>query len=517
MNTLVDTKYGKVNGFKENGLIKWLGVPYAKPPIGKLSFKRAEPADTWEGVKQCNKFQNKPIQYSLPFEKVAVGGLSFSSQPKQTSDEPYKKIPESKDCLYLNIWRKDGEEKKLPVMVWIYGGAYLMGEGSYPTYDGCHFAEDGILMITINYRLGLYGMYDFSSYNKTLFDSNCALSDQIMALKWIKENISQFGGDPDNITVAGESAGGNSVTNLLAAPSAKNLFQKAIIESGAPSVLPKKMVKIYTDLFLKHLGLTADHVDKLVDMDGEKTKEAVTASQKEFYKTYPGVEIAGMEIDDLLPEDSLTAISKGSAADKKVLIGTNKDEASLFYKLGIMPDTWKKIEAIYATGGYKENLEIVNALYGKEDSEEKAVQKWLTDRYFLINSIKLAKEQSQYNDVWMYQFDAISGIMKKLGINAMHSAEMPFVFGTIDAKTHESMLWTGAPKSLMTKLTNEIHTYWTWFIKSGNPNKAQQESWTKYKKELDNIMIFDEHSRMENRDYKEELIFWKDTRLKNLN
>lgn len=156
MNTLVNTKNGKVNGFKENGLIKWFGIPYAKPPIGKLSFKRAEPSDSWTDIKECNKFQNRPIQYALPFNEVPKELSSFSNKPKNTANSSASKIPENKDCLYLNIWRKDNEEKNLPVMVWIYGGAFLMGEGSHSTFDGSHFAEDDVLMITFNYRVGLY-------------------------------------------------------------------------------------------------------------------------------------------------------------------------------------------------------------------------------------------------------------------------------------------------------------------------------------------------------------------------
>lgn len=508
MNTCVNTKYGQVNGKRENGLLKWLGVPYAKPPVGKLSFKRAQNLDAWDGVKECTQFPNRPIQYSLPFKKTKIGNINFSNHSKKKADTSVQKTPESKDCLYLNIWRKDNDAENLPVMVWFYGGAFIMGDASYPAYDGVHFAEDGVLTITINYRVGIYGIYDFSFYNKELFDSNCALSDQIMALKWIQNNIRNFGGDPNNITIAGESAGGTSVANLLAAPDAKELFQKAIIESSSVSVQTKSMTKFYTDLFLKHIGLTGKEIEKLIEMDPESTKEALTDSQRELYSTYPGIIIPGMELDDLLPEDPVSAIRNGSAADKKLIIGTNKNEASLFYKLKIVPTTWKKIGEGYEAGGCKEKFKETKGLYASAIHKAKSIQEWLTDRYFLAYSIQIAAAQSKYNDVWMYQFDAASKIMKRLGLHAMHSAEIPFVFATTDIKTHETMLWTGASEEFVTNLKNEIHTYWTNFIKSGNPNADDKDTWTKYDSDVDNIMIFDEKSGMKNRNSKEKLAVW---------
>jgi para-nitrobenzyl esterase len=214
MNTTVEIKYGTVEGFKENGLAKWFRVPFAEPPVGELRFRRAVECEKWNGIRSCKQHGNKPIQFA-----------SLS----QT-----KAISESEDCLYLSIWRSDNEKKKLPVFVWIYGGAFIAGECSEPGYDGSTFAKEDILYVAINYRLGVLGFYDFTGYDKENFDSNCGLSDQIMALKWIKENIEAFGGDSENITIAGESAGGTSVCNLLAAPTAKGLFHKAISQSGLP-------------------------------------------------------------------------------------------------------------------------------------------------------------------------------------------------------------------------------------------------------------------------------------------
>lgn len=289
------------------------------------------------------------------------------------------------------------------------------------------------------------------------------------------------------------------------------MFNKAIIESGTPSTHTKSMAKICADLFLKHLELKPENIEQLIDMDPEKTKKAITEGQREYYKKYPGASIPGIEVDDLLPEDALLAIIKGFASDKKIIIGTNKDESTLFYKFKMMPVTWEEIKHGYIENGYEDIFKEVFKFY----TNEKPMGQWHTDKYFLINSIIFAQEQSKYNDVWMYQFNASSDIMKKIGLNAMHSAEMPFVFGTTDTNSPENAMWKGTPQEFITKLTKEIHTYWVNFIKSGNPNGDLKNTWTKYDKEQDNIMIFNENSKMENRDYKKQISLLKDTKFYN--
>ncbi|MCV2503275.1 MAG: carboxylesterase family protein, partial [Neisseriaceae bacterium] len=215
MNPIVETNYGKVEGEVTGNLIQWLGVPFAKPPIDELRFKRAQECDKWEGIKSCRSFKRKPIQFI---------------------DFILTKIPESEDCLHLNIIRSNNNQQKLPVFVWIYGGNFIFGENSDSHYDGSLFAQDGVLFVSINYRLGALGYFDFSIYDNQNFDSNGGFSDQVMALKWIKENIEYFGGDPDNITLAGESAGAISISHLMVAPSTQNLFQKAILQSCLPEM-----------------------------------------------------------------------------------------------------------------------------------------------------------------------------------------------------------------------------------------------------------------------------------------
>ena len=210
-DTLAATQYGEVQGFAAAGVKTWLGIPYAAPPVGELRFRRNQPPIPWQGVKKCVAFGNKPIQYMNMF------GLERS------------RVPASEDCLYLNVWAplNAAKDARLPVFVWIYGGAYHMGEGSDPMYDGASFARDGVVFVNFNYRVGPLGFYDFSMYDKR-FESNCGVSDQIAALRWVRDNIAAFGGDPNNVTIAGESAGGTGVYNMLASPAAKGASRAAV-------------------------------------------------------------------------------------------------------------------------------------------------------------------------------------------------------------------------------------------------------------------------------------------------
>ncbi|MDK2865999.1 MAG: para-nitrobenzyl esterase [Clostridiales bacterium] len=385
--TKVTTAYGTVEGFQENGLIKWLGIPFAKPPIGDLRFRRAQPCEKWQTIKQCHKFGNKPIQF-FPFE---IGEIP----------EAYRIIPESEDCLTVNIWRPDHPQKKLPVIVWIYGGAFTVGESSDATYDGSSFAANDVMYISFNYRLGPLGFYDFTQYDEAHFDSNCGLSDQIMALKWIKENVEAFGGDPDNITIFGSSAGGASVCHLVASPETKGLFQKAIAQSAVPDFgLSKTSRKNNVDLFLDQVQLTPDTVIALRDMDIAAIVKANTFVHLHGFIKYPGMYQPGPVIDDLLPEAPADIIAKGKASDIKLIIGTNRDEGNFFVsQKSVFPYTWEMVEAMFKANHREADLPRLTALYAKAESPAEKLNQFNRDRAFSIPSIKIADAQSQYNDV----------------------------------------------------------------------------------------------------------------------
>lgn len=198
--TLITTKSGALRGFESDGLLKYLGIPFAQPPVGALRFKRARPVLPWDGVPEANAYGDAAAQYN---EGRFMG---------------------SENCLTLNVVRPLAGEK-LPVFVWIHGGGYMTGTADDTLYRGDTFARDGVLFVSIQYRLNVFGVYDFSTYpNCADFETNCALSDMVEALRWIHENIAAFGGDPERITIGGESAGGAAVVALMPVPAARGLF-----------------------------------------------------------------------------------------------------------------------------------------------------------------------------------------------------------------------------------------------------------------------------------------------------
>lgn len=486
MDIRIKTKYGEIEGIIEDGLNKWLGVPFAKPPVGNLRFRRARECETWAGLKECKTHGNKPVQFS---------SILLTD------------VKESEDCLYLNIWRPDTEQK-LPVFVWIYGGGYSYGECSDPIYDGSEFAKSGVLYVAINYRVGVFGFYDFTIYDKENFDSNCGFSDQLMALKWIKENISDFGGDPQNITIAGESAGGASVCNMLAAPLAKGLFQKAISQSALPDcVHSRESAKKNMDIFLAKMNIEPYEVSKLKYMEAEKMKASAQYVLDYSCEIHPGIFQPGPVIDDLLPESSICSTLDGSAREIKLIIGTNHDEGSLFMKMKWFPYTWEMVENMCKLNGCMDKLQLFHDLYDDKGETDNQLNLLAKDRAFLVDAIKVADGQSKHNDVWMYRFDYAPEYLKSKGLNAMHSVEIPIALGT------SSKVWHGTDKKDEIKLRREMQGAWINFAKTGNPNSHLDFEWNKYDEYKRMTYIFDKESRMEKNPEKESYEAWKDVKL----
>ncbi|ORY72624.1 alpha/beta-hydrolase, partial [Neocallimastix californiae] len=281
------------------------GIPYVKPPVGDLRFRRAVECEPWKEVKKL---------YSFWWSFLSIN-LFFYLRLVVSND--------TEDCHYLNTWRKNNDIKKLPIVVWIHRGYLHYCSATNVPYDGDNF-------VSFEYRLGPLGCYNFSIYNKEAFDSNCCLSDEIMALKWVKENIETFGGDPNNITINGESAGGASVLALMTCPSAKGLFQKAICQSGYPDGQHSaRSNKLLMDMFLEYLNIKPEEAEKIRDLD-IKTLQSATDYVLQNLSKYPGIYWPSFVYDDLLPEDYCTSLKNGSADGVKLIIGTNKNESTFF-------------------------------------------------------------------------------------------------------------------------------------------------------------------------------------------
>jgi len=472
----VNTKSGKVRGKEKDGILKWLGIPYAEKPLGNRRFRRAVPVSPWSGVLDATSYAKKPIQ----------GDFLLDLQNK--------KIEESEDCLYLNIMSSGIQDKK-PVLVWIYGGAFIIGEPTTKMYDGTKFVKEGVVFVSINYRLGIYGGFDLSHLDggNDKFDDNIFISDQVQALKWIHENIEAFGGDPDNITIMGESAGGTSVINLMAVPEAKGLFQKVICESGViGATVRPKIGNLNMQLMLKHLNIEEKEIEKIKDLTTEELEEASVWLLNNYSRTYPGHYLAGPMTGSLLPELPLTAIKKGSGKGVKLLIGTNQDEATLFVtkKNGNMCSNRKEVEqfldSIMTT---KEIKEALNNLY-KDYGSKEGILSFMGDLNFTYHSSLCADYQSQFSDTYMYRYTYVPLFAKMANLGCYHTSEIPFVFNTTE-KYEMKQLHSLTTEKTLDYFTYVFHNSWLNFIKYGNPNGKGDSPWPKYNVETKKVYRID--------------------------
>ncbi len=482
---IVSTTSGKVRGYERDGRVDFLGIPYAAPPVGERRFKRSVPVTPWEGIFNAEAYGNPPVQYN---NGVVMG------------DE---------DCLTVNVQRPLTGEK-LPVFVWIYGGGYNTGYSADEMYTGEAFVRDGILFFSFNYRTNILGFYDFTTYPGCEdFDSNCGLSDQILALNWIRANVEAFGGDPERITIAGESAGGASVVNMLACPGVKGCFTQAIAESGLPNcVMTHETARENIDLFLEGMHWTEKDLGLLRTMDPHMFligHEYVNA--KHQYKN-PGMFLPGPVIDDLLPERPIDAIRKGSAAGVRLIIGSNKHEGTMFVhpeNTGF-PNSWTMItEMIEKNENTAALPEIISFYHG---GEEDPFIRFSTDYAFEMPAVKVAMGAAKHNpDVWMYRYELVTKSGIATGWKASHAFELPFVFEKPDHPfTH--FMFDGESEELFKKMADEIHGDWVRFVRTGCPNPE----WGRFAEAKSPVRIYDRETRTEELDRSELMRVWGDLR-----
>ena len=333
---LVDTKSGKVEGYIQDNLYVFKGIPYAAPPVGELRWMPPQPVQPWDGVRPAKEFGPIAPQNEM------VGPIV---QVAQKQDE---------DCLFLNIWTPGPDNAKRPVMVWIHGGAFTIGSGSDPMYDNGSLANRGnIVLVTINYRLGMLGFLNLKEVTggKIPATGNEGLLDQVAALKWVKENIAAFGGDPDNVTIFGESAGGMSIGCLLAMPAAKGYYHKGILESGVGSTAgPLDQVVDTTKEFLKLVSLKGDDVTELRALP---VKQLLEVEMKlRIAAAGPGeaskITVTTPVIDgEVLPDIPTKVVREGALKNVPLIIGSNLEEWKLFAMM--QPDISKVDDAEVAS------------------------------------------------------------------------------------------------------------------------------------------------------------------------
>ncbi|WP_223813704.1 carboxylesterase/lipase family protein [Geobacillus zalihae] len=305
-NLVVATRYGQVEGTREGNVSVWRGIPYAAPPIGSLRFRAPQKPIPWKGVRPAKHFGPAAMQNERETMKFLNDCPSYKSE----------------DCLYLNIWSPGADGQKRPVMVWIHGGSFAYGSGSSPMYDGASFAELGnVVIVTINYRLGVFGFLHLADIGGESYmeSGNCGLLDQVAALRWVQENIEAFGGDPDNITIFGESAGAVSVSTLLTMPAAKGLFHKAIMQSGTTKhTRTTEVATQVTEQLLSFLDVRPSELSRLERVSADDLLKATELLHPRVF--------GPVRDGNILSENTEQVIKNGFSRDIPILIGTNRDE-----------------------------------------------------------------------------------------------------------------------------------------------------------------------------------------------
>jgi para-nitrobenzyl esterase len=464
----VTTAQGKATGISiaEGKVRAFLGLPYAAPPVGQLRWKAPQPPTAWKGIRDATKYGARCEQWPI------------------WADYLFQDSGPSEDCLYLNVYAPATATAKshLPVMFWIHGGGYTAGSGSEPRYTSSALPCKGVVLVTINYRLGVFGFFADQDLAREGNESagNYGLMDMVAALRWVKANIAAFGGDPDNVTIFGESAGSFAVSTLIASPAAQGLFQKAIGESGAAfgqalPMLPLAKQAPRDQAWANSLG--AHSLAQLRDLPADAVLEA--ARKRGVGGFLPLID------GQFVPEDVSTIYAAGRQAHVPLLAGWNRDERAGTLSKGMTAVKWK----VYAAEHYGPRADaFLNAFPAASD--EQAVQSaddFTTDEFIALGTWQWIEAHSQtgQSPVFRYRFElpATPSEMHPGGMYAFHSDDLEYVFSTLD--TRHGAQWRAEDR----RLSEQMVSYWTNFARTGDPNGQGLPHWPRYDKQAQLIHL----------------------------
>ena len=435
----VRVQSGVLVGTVDGGVESFKGVPYAAPPVGTLRWTLPRPVAPWSGERAADEFGPSCMQSSTPHN------VPPSSRAAQLSE----------DCLTLNVWTPQ-TARKAPVMVWIHGGGNENGSSADVYYDGTTFARDGVVLVSLNYRLGSFG---FQPHDGA---ANFGLWDQVAALKWVRDNIASFGGDPANITLFGESAGGQDTLALMTAAPARDLFQKAIVESGGGGWGPPPT-----------LAEAAASGNAATDHDVAAGHDAPADQDTDYGPSVDG---------HLLKEPPLTAFAAGHAARIPLIIGTNGEEGAL---LG--PDA--RTEGLFPKLTKEDQAQLAK-LYGPLAPNDAALARLeFRDGHFAGEARWIASKVSATGvPAYLYRFEYVLGVLQARRAGAYHGSEIPFVFEHLPTlRVDENDL----------RVERAMHDCWVAFARTGKPTCADAADWPPFgqggKGQDDKWMVFDAH------------------------
>lgn len=455
---IVNPPAGRLRGIVAGNLRIFKGIPYARPPVGKRRWKAPAPLPRWHGVRKATAFGPACFQPAGPRASV------YWRRPP----------PMSENCLTLNIWTPV-DANHAPVLFWIYGGALWGGASRDPLYDGAQLAERGVVVVTINYRLGVLGwlaLPQLSAESAQGVSGNYGLLDQIRALAWVRRNISAFGGNPSNVTIAGESAGALSVMYLMVSPEARGLFAKAIAESGYMVSMPSLKVTRYGMPSAQQIGLrfeAALHVHSLAALRAMSPRKLTNAALAARFAPWGNVD------GRVLPQQMVTAFDEGDEARVPILAGFNDGEIrSLTVLAPAVPATAAAYRS--AIRAHYGNLAAqFLRLYPATDMR-RSILAATRDALYGWSAERLVRGQSVLGlPSYLYLFDHGYPAADDAGLHAFHASELPFVFGTLDATPP---LWPRIPATRsQVALSQAMLDYWSSFARSGRPEAAHEPDW----------------------------------------
>jgi para-nitrobenzyl esterase len=483
MQPVVETALGRLRGVERGGVLVFRGIPYARPPVGELRLRPPQEPEPWGGVRHATRAgrsapQPRPLRLPGPFAGIMGGG------------------EQSEDCLTLNVWTPGVGGAPRPVLVWLHGGAFVMGAGTAPIYSGRRLARRGdVVVVTLNYRLGAFGYLQLGLVDGARAEDvvNLGVQDQIAALRFVRDHIAAFGGDPANVTVFGESAGAMSVGALLGAPAARPLFQRAILQSGAAhNVTSPELAARAAEALLRELGATPRDALKTLR---EAPVEALLAAQMRAslalglgHGTLPWQPAVDGRV---LPRQPLDAVARGEAKGIPVLVGTNRDEWKLFTLFDrkarrLDRAALRRRVARILPGKDDEGVEHAERaleLYGRVGDDGAAGtplalwEAFQTDRIFRYPAARLAELQARHEPrTFHYLFDWTPRLARRR-VGACHGLEIPFVFGTLRHPVFR-LLVGGARDA--GSLSRTLRDAWTTFARTGAPAAPGLDPWPAY-------------------------------------